>query len=230
VVNGGISTWTINQAYERALYTAGDAAYALGDGSLRIPERANGYPDWLDEARWEMAFMLKMQVPANSPPQLFNGSYIDMSGLVHHKMHGNEWTPLPTLPDTDSSRRELHRPSTAGTLNMAATAAQSARLWAQYDAAFAAQCLSAAKTAYAATKRAPTIYASGNDWDLGGGAYSDNDVTDEWFWAAAELYITTNDNAYLTDLAANPYSSLNASAIFPAGMLGSLDHLRDNSI
>lgn len=69
-------------AYERALYTPGANVKALGDGSLRIPERSNGYPDWLDEARWEMAFMLKMQVPTNSPPQLVNGEYIDVSGMV----------------------------------------------------------------------------------------------------------------------------------------------------
>lgn len=215
-MNGGISTAQLLQAYERSLYTTGDYSQAFGDGSLRIPERANGYPDWLDEARWEMSFMLKMQVPPNSS-QLFNGSYINMGGLVHHKMHGNQWTPLPTLPNTDPSRRELHRPSTAGTLNMVAAAAQSARLWAPYDPAFAARCLSAARTAYAAAKAAPTIYAPGNDWDLGGGAYGDNDVTDEWFWAASEMYITTNETQFLDDLATNPYSVYNASALFPAG-------------
>jgi endoglucanase len=35
---------------------------ALVDGSLRIPERNNGVPDILDEARWEIEFLLKMQV------------------------------------------------------------------------------------------------------------------------------------------------------------------------
>ena len=76
VVNGGISTAQILMAYERSLHTSNSSSKALGDGSLRIPERSNGYPDFLDEARWEMEFMLKMQVPANSPPQLFSGSYI----------------------------------------------------------------------------------------------------------------------------------------------------------
>lgn len=85
-------------------------------------------------------------------------------------MHDNQWTPLPTLPNTDPKRRELHRPSTAATLNMVATAAMSARLWQPYDAAFAAQCLAAARVAYAAANENPAIYAPGNDWDLGGGA------------------------------------------------------------
>lgn len=219
-MNGGIATAQLLMAYERSMYTVNNYSSELGDGSLRIPERSNGYPDFLDEARWEMEFMLKMQVPAGSAPQLFNNSYIDMSGLVHHKMHGNQWTPLPTLPHTDSSRRELHRASTAATLNMVATAAMSARLWAQWDAAFAARCLSAARVAYAAAQRAPIIYASGDDWDLGGGAYSDSDVTDEFFWAAAEMYITTGESAFLSDLQANPYYTANATTFFPAGGFG----------
>jgi len=78
VVNGGIATAQLLMAYERTLHTPDASSIPLGDGSLRIPERANGYPDFLDEARWEMSFMLKMQVPANSPPQLVNGSYIGL--------------------------------------------------------------------------------------------------------------------------------------------------------
>jgi endoglucanase len=76
VVNGGISTAQILMAYERTLWTTNSSYKLVSDGALRIPERLNGYPDFLDEARWEMEFMLKMQVPAKSPPQLFNGSYI----------------------------------------------------------------------------------------------------------------------------------------------------------
>lgn len=49
-------------AYERALHTPNATAKALGDGSLRIPERANGYPDWLDEAKWEMVRLMN-QLP-----------------------------------------------------------------------------------------------------------------------------------------------------------------------
>lgn len=79
VVNGGISTAQILMAYERSLYAPKNSSNLLGDGSLRIPERSNGYPDFLDEARWEMEFLLKMQVPQNSPPQLFNGTYIGRS-------------------------------------------------------------------------------------------------------------------------------------------------------
>lgn len=145
----------------------------------------------------------------------------DVSGLVHHKMHDNQWTPLPTLPNTDPKRRELHRPSTAATLNMVATAAMSARLWAQYDAAFAQRCLAAARVGYAAAKsiesRYGNLYAPGTDWDLGGGAYNDNDVRDEFYWAAAELFITTGEAEFETDVMNNYYHTANTSTLFPLG-------------
>lgn len=132
-------------------------------------------------------------------------------------MHDNQWTPLPTLPNLDAKRRELHRPSTAATLNMVATAAMSARLWASYDATFSQQCLAAARVAYAAAKAHPAIYASGGDWDLGGGAYSDNDVTDEFYWAAAEMYITTGEAEFEQDVMNSTYYMANTSVIFPQG-------------
>lgn len=132
-------------------------------------------------------------------------------------MHDNQWTPLPTLPNTDPERRELHRPSTAATLNMVVTAAMSARLWQPYDPAFAEQCLTAARVAYAAAKANPAIYAPGTDWDLGGGAYSDNDVRDEFYWAAAEMYITTGEAEFERDVMSNYYYTANTSTLFPLG-------------
>ncbi|MCJ1396356.1 Glycoside hydrolase, 9 [Xylographa bjoerkii] len=218
VVNGGISSSQLLMAYERRLHNSDVISGALGDGALLIPERSNGIPDILDEANWELSFLLKMQVPANSPPQLVNGSMMDLSGMVHHKMHDNQWTPLPTDPSQDNKRRELHRPSTAATLNLAATAAMGSRLYAKFNQAYSQQLLSISKTAYAAAKSIPKLYAPGTDWDLGGGAYNDNDVTDEFYWAAAELYITTGDQQYASDVQSNPWHTANLTATFePAG-------------
>ncbi|KAJ9663083.1 hypothetical protein H2198_001075 [Neophaeococcomyces mojaviensis] len=218
VVNGGISAAQLLMEFERTQHV-GNLTNPLCDGSLRIPERNNNVPDILDEARWELEFLLKMQVPAGSPPQLFNGSLVDMSGMAHHKMHDNQWTPLPTDPSQDPKRRELHRPSTAGTLNLAAAAAMAARSFASFDKAFAQQCLAAATTAYAAAKKNPAILAPGTDWDLGGGAYSDGDVSDEFYWAAAEMYLTTGQQQYLTDLQNNSYYTANTTTLFsiPSG-------------
>jgi endoglucanase len=195
VVNGGIATYQLLSAFERTKTapSAGGGA-ALGDSTLRVPERGNGVPDILDEARWELEFLLRMQVPAGKP----------LAGMAHHKIHDRNWTGLPLQPEDDPEPRELHPPSTAATLNLAATAAQCARLYAPYDAAFADRCRTAAITAYAAAKANPTRYADPNDGN-GGGSYSDNDVSDEFYWAAAELYLTTGEASYLADLTASPH-------------------------
>ncbi|MGC9669005.1 glycoside hydrolase family 9 protein [Planosporangium sp. 12N6] len=207
VVNGGIATYQLLSEYERTLTADTARRGALGDGSLRVPERGNRVPDILDEARWELEFMLRMQVPAGQP----------LAGMVHHKVHDQAWTGLPLRPDLDPQPRELHPPSTAATLNLAATAAQCARLFAPYDRAFAARCLTAARTAWDAAQAHPAVYASPSDSN-GGGAYDDSDVRDEFYWAAAELFITTGQRTYLDALRASPYWT--GDAAFPAGGFG----------
>ncbi|WP_432980777.1 glycoside hydrolase family 9 protein [Dactylosporangium sp. CA-233914] len=185
VVNGGIAAYQLMSTFERTKVAANARPQSIADGTLRLPEHGNATPDVLDEARWELEFMLRMQVPAGQP----------LAGLVHHKVHDQNWTGLPLDPAADPQPRELHPPSTAATLNLAATAAQGARLFAPYDKAFAAKLLAAAKTAYAAALAHPAVYAPGSDSN-GGGAYDDADVSDEFYWAAAELYISTGEKAY----------------------------------
>ncbi|MFI1172884.1 glycoside hydrolase family 9 protein [Streptomyces melanogenes] len=183
VVNGGISTWLMVNSFERAKRAGGQAA--LGDSTLRVPERGNGMPDVLDEARWELDFLMRMQVPEGKP----------YAGLAFHKVHDAAWTGMPLRPDQDAQARELHRPSTAATLNLAAAAAQCARVFRPYDAAFADRCLSAARRAWRAAQSYPALYAPDAD-STGGGAYGDTQVTDEFYWAAAELYATTGESGY----------------------------------
>jgi endoglucanase len=190
VVNGGIAVWTLLNQYERAKHFGSIAPFS--DGKLSIPESANLVPDLLDEARWEVEFLLRMQVPEGQPK----------AGMVHHKMHDANWTPLPTWPDLDPQPRYLRPPSTAATLNLAAVAAQSARVWKDIDTTFAARCLSAALKAWNAALNNPAIYAPFTD-GMGGGAYADGDVTDEFYWAAAELFITTGNKNLYQDYLAN---------------------------
>ncbi|GIM93794.1 glycoside hydrolase family 9 protein [Paractinoplanes toevensis] len=185
VVNGGITTWEILSEYERS--------HAVRKVSLAIPESGNRVPDILDEARWELNFLLSMQVPAGKP----------LAGMVHHKIHDQAWTGLPLLPDQDPQPRELHPVSTAATLNLAAVAAQAARIYRPYDRAFADRALRAARTAYTAAKANPALLAPESD-GVGGGAYNDSKVSDEFYWAAAELYLTTGERGYANDVLASP--------------------------
>jgi endoglucanase len=194
VVNGGISVWTMLNQYERFQHlgtTVGD----FGDGKLSIPEGSNGVPDILDEARWELEFMLQMQVPDGNPS----------AGMVHHKIHDNDWTALPTPPHLDPNPRFLRPVSTAATLNLAATAAQAARIWRDIDPDFSERCLRAAEVAWAAANQHPDVYAPVSD-STGGGPYDDHDnnITDEFYWAAVELYITTGETSYHEAYTASP--------------------------
>ncbi|WP_416981997.1 glycoside hydrolase family 9 protein [Streptomyces sp. T028] len=185
VVNGGMAAWELLSTYERSLYARTGRPATLGDGTLALPESGNNVPDILDEARWELEFLLKMQVPEGQP----------LSGMAHHKIHDEQWTGLPLLPSADPQKRELHPPTTTATLNLAATAAQAARLYRSYDREFAAKALTAARKAWAAALAHPDVHAGPDDGN-GGGTYSDDNATDEFYWAAAELYLTTGEKQF----------------------------------
>jgi len=214
VVNGGISVWTLVNAYERAAVRGRPVALkALGDGGLAIPENANGVPDILDEARFELTFLLAMQVPEGKTLQVPVGrqkpvdgklklTAIDASGMAHQKIADRHWTGLPTAPAEDKEVRYLYYPTTGATLNLAAVAAQAARVWKTIDPAFSAKCLDAARRAFAAAQRNPEIYQIGQF--TGSGGYGDGDLTDETYWAAAELYATTGEAQYEKALRASP--------------------------
>jgi endoglucanase len=224
VVNGGIAVAQLMGEYERN-QTARDAnRKALGDNTLRVPETGDKVPDILDEARWELTWMLKMQVPVDSTVQGLS----QFAGMAFLKVQDNQWTGLPMDPAADPMVRELHRPSTAATLNLAAAAAQGARVFAPFDKAFSAKLLKAAQAAYAAAKANPAVYSPDADGNSGGGAYADSDMSSEFYWAAAELYITTGASAYRADVLASPLHTsdifgLNGFSWNTPGALGRLD-------
>ncbi len=214
VVNAGITVWTLLNYYERARRVLDDGERPFSDGRVSIPERGNGVNDLLDEVRWELRFMLGMQapqgakieipkpVPFGSPPS-HELVELDVSGMAHHKVHGEQWTPMPSAPHEDKKPRYAYPPSTTATLNLAATAAQCARIWRDIDAEFSAECLRAAKHAYAAARRHPDLMPFGGF--SGGGGYGDRDASDEFYWAAAELFITTGEEEYAAAMRASPH-------------------------
>ncbi len=194
VVDSGFAVWMLQNQYE-TLARFGATARDFADGTMNIPERKNGRPDLLDEARFNLEFMLRMQVPAGQP----------LAGMAHLKVHDNRWTPIPTLPDQDTTPRYLRPPTTAATLNLAAAAAQAARIWRTFDPPFAARCLIAAETAFAAALANPRMMSERET--PGGGTYADGELDDERYWAAAELYITTGKTAYKAELDRSRFAS-----------------------
>ncbi len=213
VVNGGISTWTLMNLYERSQYIEG-AKEPFPDGDQAIPEAGNGINDLLDETRWNMEFMMSMQIPKGSKVFAPVGNQrenmsnlklteIDASGMAFHKVADENWTGMPLPPHKDPMTRYVGQPSTAATLNLAATGAQCARIWKDIDADFAAQCLDAAKRAWKAANQHPEVYAYNNF--TGSGPYDDVELADEFYWAAAELFITTEQAEYFDYIKASPF-------------------------
>ena len=220
VVNGGISVWTLQNMYERATFSEETKKkFADGSGICVIPEvGANdkqSLPDVLNECAVELDWIAKMKVDASEP------TWGDYAGLYYHKLHDHKWTGLATRPWNYEKEWETVRivkpPTFAATLNYAACAAQAARLIEPYDSAKAATYLSTAKEAYQAYKKywyKAAADEEGKEKSLyapmyqakGGGPYGDNEVLDDGYWAACEIFVSASlmgdkdASTYLTEL------------------------------
>ena len=212
VVNGGIAVWTLQNMYERAIQTEeGKEKFADGSGTMAIPEEGNKIPDVLDEAAYELDWMAQMVVKSDEPTW---GKY---AGLVYHKLHDHKWTGLATKPweyEEDWGTVRIVKPPTfAATLNLAACAAQAARLWEPYDSTKAAEYLDIAKKAYEAYEKYWYEAAEDEEYNenslyapmyqaKGGGPYGDNEVRDDAYWAACEIFVSAKK---MGDSAADDY-------------------------
>jgi endoglucanase len=187
IVNSGISTYTLLSAYEQ--FPGVVAAH-----TVNIPETGNGMPDLVNEALWNLDWMLTMQ---------------DLDGGVYFKLT-NLGFDGRIMPNAANNTRYMVGKSTSSALNFAAVMAQASRVMANFDnqrPGLSAQMLTAARSAYAWAKANPNR-AFTNPSDVSTGEYGDNTFSDEFAWAAAELFITTNENTYLNDI---NFNNLNAS-------------------
>jgi len=147
----------------------------------------------IEECSWQLDWLTRMQIP--------NGHA--MAGLAFHRVHGTEWSPLPGWPHEDPTERVLHRPSTTATLHLAAATAHGARLLSSRDQRFARRLLSAARRAYAAARRHSLLIPPDDHARFGGGPYADPDPADDFYWAAAELWLATGADVYRHDFLAS---------------------------
>ncbi|MCL2092783.1 MAG: glycoside hydrolase family 9 protein [Treponema sp.] len=163
-------------------------AYELFPGAfkdeLNIPESGNGVPDLLNEVRFELEWMLKMQ---------------RADGGLYHKVATRFFTGF-IMPQDDQADLWLFRVTHTATGAHAACAAQASRVFRPFDAAFADRLLESAKKAWAWLEANPDFVPFTNPPNLNSGAYGDNNVEDELFWASAELYSVTGEGAYLEAL------------------------------
>ncbi|WP_425605670.1 glycoside hydrolase family 9 protein [Pseudoxanthomonas daejeonensis] len=177
VVNSGITTWTLLAAYEHF------PEFFRGR-ELGIPESGDGVPDILDEAWWNLRWMLAMQDPGD--------------GGVYHKLTNLRFDGM-VMPDQAVKRRYMVGRSTAAALDFAAVMATASRVYASYEAQFPgepARMRAAAEAAWRWAQAHPDSFYR-QPQDVRTGAYGDEKLDDEFAWAAAELYLLTGDAHYL---------------------------------
>lgn len=187
IVNSGISTYTLLSSYQHF-------SGFFDELKTNIPESSNEVPDILDETRWNLEWMMDMQDPNDRG--------------VYHKLTTAGFSGA-VMPHNATATRYVVQKSTAASLNFAAVMAQSYRVFLEIDPEFANAALEAAIKAYEWALLNPSVYydqnAMNNQYnpDVHTGEYGDRNVTDEFNWAAAELYISTQEDAYFEHIFLN---------------------------
>ena len=151
------------------------------DDALGIPESGNGIPDILDEAKYELDWLFKMQRE---------------DGGVYHKVTCRNF-PGEIMPEEETDELVIMPVTTTSTADFAGVMAMASRVYSDIDKNYADKCLSAAMKAAEYIEKTPrdTVGYKNPD-DIATGEYEDVCDVDERFWAYAELFKTTGDKAY----------------------------------
>lgn len=180
-----------------AAKTVADMLYAyqanpsLFSDSVGIPESGNGVPDILDEARYALEWMLKMQDAS--------------TGGVHHKVTCENF-PGYIMPQFETGELIVTPVSTTATGDFCGAMALAYEFFADIDSGFANTCLGAAEKAWGFLEQNPNMIFA-NPTDITTGDYGDTSDRDERYWAAAQLYRATGKEDYKNALSSNAVST-----------------------
>lgn len=152
---------------------------AVKDASLNIPESGNGISDLWDELKYELDWMLTMQ---------------DEDGGVYFKLTALNFGGF-IMPEAYDLDRYIIGKSTTSSLDFAAAMAKAAHLYKDIDPEWSAKALTAATNAWDWAIENDDIEFK-NPEDVQTGQYGDDDFSDEFFWAASELYVATGEDVY----------------------------------
>jgi endoglucanase len=171
IVNSSITNYTLLLFYQ--LYP--DYCRSL---NINIPESNNAIADVVDELLFNLRWMLTMQDPAD--------------GGVYHKLTDKGFGGFE-MPDKAVTPRYVVQKSTQATLDFAAVMAMASRVFAndpdQELKDLSVVCREAAgKAMLWAGKNPDVIYRQPND--ISTGQYGDTLITDDLFWATAEIALT----------------------------------------
>lgn len=138
-----------------------------------IPESGNGVSDLLNQARWGLQWLLKMQEPG---------------GGVRHKVDAEDHFCSSLSPEKDPYPRYAQKPGSLDTADFTAVMAQASRVYQKADPAFAAKCRAAAQRAWAWLQKNPDVVNRDPD-------YVDLDPSQEKLWALGEMARLAGDTA-----------------------------------
>lgn len=157
------------------------------DGTLNIPESGNGISDLTDELKYELDWMLTMQ---------------DTDGGVFHKLTAKNFGGF-IMPNEYDLERMIIGKNTAATLDFAAVMAQASRIHKNTDSVWSEKALAASEKAWNWATENNNMAFDKNPDDVFTGGYDDTNFSDDFYWAAAELFITTKNEVYLNYLKGN---------------------------
>lgn len=152
---------------------------AVKDGSLNIPESNNGISDLWDELKYELDWILTMQ---------------DEDGGVYFKLTALGFGGF-IMPEAYDLDRYIIGKATTSTLDFAAVLAQASRLYKDIDPAWSEKALKASVKAWNWAQTNNNI-AFKNPEDVSTGQYGDDEFSDDFFWAASELFLATSESDY----------------------------------
>ncbi len=160
-----------------------EASPQLYSDDTNIAESGNGVADILDEVRYKLEWMHKMQ---------------SESGGVYHKVSCANF-PGYIMPEFETNELIVTPVSTNATADFCASMALGYEFYKDIDSEFAERCLADAEKAWAFLEANPNkIFV--NPEDVTTGEYGDSSDLDERYWAAAQMYRATKDSKYLEKL------------------------------
>ena len=209
IVNSGITMGTLLSAYE-------DFPDYFKNLKTNIPESGDGVPDILNEAIYNLRWMLSMQDPND--------------GGVYNKCTNAAFDGM-VMPGVTQAKRYVVQKGTAATLDFAAVTAQASRILNKFKKelpGLSDSCLEASKKAWAWSLQHPDLAYNQNEINkkfepkITTGGYGDNHFDDEWSWSASELFITTGDKKYYDTVENHLKDNTSLPSWSNVGMLGLL--------
>ncbi len=177
IVNSAITMGALLKAWE-------DFRLALEPVELQLPPSMASLPDYLEELRYQLDWMQKMQFA---------------DGRVSHKLTPVDFAGF-VMPADDDSVRYLSPWGSAATAGFVATMAKASRSFATHDPTYATELLAAAELSYEFLN--DNLADHRPDLSDFANAQYQTDDPDDRIWAAAEMWEATGSDDALADFEA----------------------------